>query len=91
MAEYVIWLEHQYIRSKDTWDTACEGEAWYKRRMSWFVELMQVMEVAPKTLIKTINNKIETIPCESDGLDKEGLVSHFMASIQETREAKPDV
>ncbi|KAL4760385.1 ankyrin repeat domain-containing protein [Aspergillus foveolatus] len=91
MAEYVIWLEHQYIRSKDTWDAACEGEVWYKRRISWFVELMQVMEVASQTLIKNINNKIERIPCKSDGPDKESLISHFMASLQESREAKTDI
>ncbi|KAL4866007.1 hypothetical protein BDV12DRAFT_210727 [Aspergillus spectabilis] len=60
MAGYVIWLEHQYFRSKETWDTACEREAWYKRRMRWFVELMQAMEVATKTLAREVNYKTKT-------------------------------
>ncbi|KAL4982444.1 hypothetical protein BDW68DRAFT_195352 [Aspergillus falconensis] len=83
MAEYVIWLEHQYFRSKDTWSAACEREAWYKRRMGWFVELMQVMEVAPKTLTRMVNYIIKTTTWEDrEKTDEERIVSHFMASMQ---------
>ncbi|KAL4736627.1 hypothetical protein BDV11DRAFT_10110 [Aspergillus similis] len=91
MAEYVIWLENQYFRSKDTWNATCEREAWYKRRMSWFVELMQVMEVAPEKLTQEINDKIDTISWEKDSPDMERIVSHFMASMQESREAGKEI
>ncbi|KAL4976301.1 hypothetical protein BDW66DRAFT_159847 [Aspergillus desertorum] len=87
MVEYVIWLEHQYSRFKDTWDAACEREAWYKRRTSWFVELMQVMEIAPRALIQVINYEVKTIPWEKESPDRERIVSHFTASMRESREA----
>lgn len=87
MAEYVIWLEHQYCRAKDTWD-ADEREAWYKRRMEWFVELMQLMEVSIKALIEKVDDKIRTTSWEDrDSPDKELIVSHFRTSVQGLREA----
>ncbi|KAL4819759.1 hypothetical protein BDW67DRAFT_193343 [Aspergillus spinulosporus] len=91
MAEYVIWLEHQYFRSKDTWDAACEREAWYTRRMSWFVELMQIMEIAPRELIQGINYKIRTIPWEEERPEEERIVSHLMTSMRESRQAGEEI
>ncbi|KAL2867489.1 ankyrin repeat domain-containing protein [Aspergillus lucknowensis] len=85
MAEYVIWLEHEYFRSEDTWEATCEREAWYKRRMSWFVELMQVMEVTPETLTQVIVHKIKTISWKKERPDKEHVVNHFMTSLQASR------
>ncbi|KAL4747079.1 hypothetical protein BDW72DRAFT_197078 [Aspergillus terricola var. indicus] len=57
----------------------------------WFVELMQVMEVAPKTLIGNNNYKIQMAPWEKDIPDKERIVSHFMASMQESRAAGTEI
>ncbi|KAL4778350.1 hypothetical protein BJX76DRAFT_362814 [Aspergillus varians] len=35
MAEYVIWLEHEYARRKSSGSTTGGDQTWYKRRMLW--------------------------------------------------------
>lgn len=82
MAEYVVWMEQQYFRSKDTWDVD-QREAWYKRRIKWFVELMQIMEVTIMTLTERVDDKIGRTSWEDrDSPDKELIIGHFTASVQ---------
>ncbi len=82
MAEYVVWMEHQYFRSKNTWD-ADQREAWHKRRIGWFVELTQIMEVAIMTLTEKVDYVIRTTSWEDgDSPDKELIIGHFTASVQ---------
>lgn len=81
MAEYIVWMEHQYFRSKDTWDVD-QREAWYKRRIKWFVELMQIMEVAIMALTEKVYYIISSTSWQDrDSPDKELIVGHFTASV----------
>ncbi|KAL4965008.1 ankyrin repeat domain-containing protein [Aspergillus stella-maris] len=83
MAEYIIWLEHQYTRPDQRGLSASEKEAWYERRMTWFVELMQVMEVDTETLSTEIKTKIEMKSWnDKDRPDSDRIVGHFTASVQ---------
>ncbi|KAL4941954.1 hypothetical protein BDV06DRAFT_222651 [Aspergillus oleicola] len=80
MAEYVLWLEHQYTRYEGSGVTAAERESWYKKRIAWFKELMQAMEVDIETLTKDVKYKIETTSWEhKDEPDGERIVIHILS------------
>lgn len=81
MGNYAIWLEHEYSRSTTSPFGKFQREGWYERRISWFVELMDVMqvpadEIAQKMSVTTIT---ET---RSEKVDRTGAIDHFLASVR---------
>ncbi|KAL2830500.1 ankyrin repeat-containing domain protein [Aspergillus cavernicola] len=45
MKRYAKWLKGEYARWKEPVNADAEADAWYAKRVSWFRELMQAMEV----------------------------------------------
>ncbi|KAL3468596.1 hypothetical protein BJX64DRAFT_295762 [Aspergillus heterothallicus] len=83
LTEYIIWLEHQYSRSEASVETECQRQAWYERRLAWFMELMDVMEVSAEVLAEEVKNKIRMGSWEEPNVpDEKCIVDHFMASIR---------
>jgi hypothetical protein len=81
MAGYAFWLEHEYSRIKTFPFTRLQREGWYERRISWFVELMDVMKVPADEIAQRMmeTNITET---RSEKIDRGGIIDHFLASVR---------
>ncbi|KAL3493198.1 hypothetical protein BJX62DRAFT_201153 [Aspergillus germanicus] len=89
MAEYIIWLEHQYNRSEASGETESRRRAWYERRLAWFTELMDVMEVDAATLAREVELYIQRESCEEPSiLKKESIFDHFLVSLKSRNEKR---
>ncbi|KAJ0416246.1 hypothetical protein BJY00DRAFT_317017 [Aspergillus carlsbadensis] len=89
MAEYIIWLEHQYNRSEASGEAETQRRAWYERRLAWFTELMEVMEVDAQTLAKELEYYIQRGSWEEPNIpDRKRIVRHFLTSVKSQKSAK---
>ncbi|KAL4798546.1 hypothetical protein BDV19DRAFT_396470 [Aspergillus venezuelensis] len=89
MADYIIWLEHQYVRFESSGNIAVEKEPWYKRRITWFVELMQIMEVDIETLSTDMQWKVKKTRWRKlEVPDADRIIRHFTASMRALLNAK---
>ncbi|KAL5357439.1 hypothetical protein BJX96DRAFT_163083 [Aspergillus floccosus] len=83
MAEYIVWLEHQYSRLIDSGDSRCHRDAWYNKRLTWVFEFMQIMQIDAETMVDEVNNTIKFGSWEEPGNpDKDSIVEHFLASVK---------
>jgi hypothetical protein len=86
IADYLIWLEYEhYLRG--TTVTASERETWHGARLSWVVELIQVMQIDTMELIAQIRaifdyNFSDLLLEDSE---KERIITHLLASIKEVK------
>jgi hypothetical protein len=82
MAEYAFWLQHEYFRSR-TSSTDLAKEGWYERRMSWFRELMDVMQVRDSEIIKRMF-EINITESRSEQVDQKAIAAQFGAYFRST-------
>ncbi|RSL90251.1 hypothetical protein CDV31_015731 [Fusarium ambrosium] len=50
MADYAFWLQHESSRAAKPLSQDFHKAGWFERRISWFLELMDVMEVTAEML-----------------------------------------
>jgi hypothetical protein len=77
MAEYAFWLQHEYFRSRNR-PTNLAKDGWYERRMSWFRELMDIMQVRDSEIVKGLR-KIDVTESRSEQVDQEAISAQFLA------------
>ncbi|KAJ5663317.1 hypothetical protein N7507_004048 [Penicillium longicatenatum] len=88
MAEYAFWLQHEYTRSK-TRLSGITKEGWYERRMSWFRELMDVMQVRASEIVNEMH-RIDIIETRSEKVDQKVIIEHFLISMKSTASGSVD-
>jgi hypothetical protein len=81
MAQYAFWLEHEYSRIKTSPLGRLQREGWYERRISWFVELMNVMQ-APADKIAQRMMETTITETRSEKVNQGDIIDHFLASIR---------
>ncbi|KAJ5657634.1 uncharacterized protein N7484_001283 [Penicillium longicatenatum] len=88
MAEYAFWLQHEHTRSR-TRLSGITQEGWYERRMSWFRELMDVMQVRASEIVNEMY-RIDIIETRSEKVDQKVIIEHFLASMKSTASGSDD-
>lgn len=82
IAEYLIWMEHEYVRRK-TKIGGSERKAWYVKRLLWVVELMQVMELSADEVVSGMQKQLDywedLLP---DDFDSQRVINHFLGSMR---------
>jgi hypothetical protein len=84
MGEYAFWLEHEYCRTKSSPPNSHPRDQWYYKRISWFVNLMEVMEVTTNDIVQRMTEiRIEeTMSIKPEKVDKGGIIDHFKTSAE---------
>lgn len=75
MTDYAFWLQHEYFRGKAK--NVIEAEERYKARMSWFRELMDVMQVRENDIIKGMC-KVDISETRSENVDLKENIGRFL-------------
>lgn len=81
MAEYAFWLEHEFSRRKPLSSNGLSREDWYHKRISGFIELMNVMNVAENEIVEEMMN-IDIEETRSERVEKGSIINHFKVSVQ---------
>ncbi|KAJ5809520.1 uncharacterized protein N7503_001738 [Penicillium pulvis] len=82
MAEYAFWLQHEYFRSKTRMESITK-EGWYERRMSWFRELKDIMQVRDSEIVNEMF-RIDITESRSEKVDQKAIIEHFRAFLKST-------
>lgn len=80
MAEYAFWLQHEVVRMRNTLSGMLFKEGWYERRLSWFVSLMNVMQIPQNTIIEKMW-EIDITESRSENVDQKAVVEQFSSSL----------
>lgn len=82
IADYLIWMEHEYVRRKVK-VTSHERKAWYVKRLLWIVELMQVMNLDANEIACEMKGQLgyweDELPQDLDG---QRVINHFLGSVK---------
>jgi hypothetical protein len=84
MAEYAFWLEHECSRPKRPPPNRLQGEEWYEKRISWIVELMDVMQVTADQIVESMI-KIQITETRSEKVNCTSIIDHFQTSVERNR------
>jgi hypothetical protein len=82
MAHYAFWLQHEYSRGRTRLRNIA-NESWRERRMSWFRELMDVMQVRASEIIKDMR-EITITESRSELVDRKVIIEQFSACLNST-------
>ncbi|BCS21477.1 ankyrin repeat domain-containing protein [Aspergillus puulaauensis] len=82
IAEYLIWMEHEYVRRKAK-VTSHERKAWYVKRLLWIVELMQVTDLDADEIVSAMQEQLDRWKDElPENLDGQRVINHFLGSMK---------
>ncbi|KAJ5464122.1 hypothetical protein N7475_007257 [Penicillium sp. IBT 31633x] len=76
MAEYAFWLQHEHSRT-----SAPIKDGWYERRLSWFSELVNIMQVSVQEIVKMVK-EMRVTERKSEEIDRNGISDQFSASVR---------
>ncbi|KAJ5519890.1 hypothetical protein N7463_000343 [Penicillium fimorum] len=80
MAQYAFWLQHEHFRSKNCSPSVPVKDGWYERRLSWYTELMSIMQVPVQQIVQMMK-EIHVTESRSEGIDRNDTSDQFYASI----------
>ncbi|KAJ5690387.1 hypothetical protein N7462_004779 [Penicillium macrosclerotiorum] len=80
MAEYAFWLQHNLTRSRNNISSMYFKEGWYERRLSWFIDLMNVMQIPKDAIIKKMQ-RIDITESRAEMVDQISIVENFSMSL----------
>lgn len=85
---FIGWLEYEVTRDRVCEeDTRMQGDLWYRNRLQWIVELMDVFELSLPRIRGTIPWKAILTELERDQQEnmRKALEEHFTLSIRSIR------
>ncbi|KAJ5884772.1 hypothetical protein N7495_009282 [Penicillium taxi] len=80
MAEYAFWLQHECSRTAMHQGKLPVRDGWYEKRISWFVEMIDIMKVPAQEIEKEIK-KINLAESRSEIIDREEIIQRFRTFI----------
>ncbi|RSL52449.1 hypothetical protein CEP54_010901 [Fusarium duplospermum] len=84
IAEYGFWLQHERLRADKPLVRDFHKTGWFERRISWFLEFMDVMEVTVEMLEKSMGSMYVT-ETRTEKIDGGKTVRSFVEAIQKAR------
>ncbi|RMJ11553.1 hypothetical protein CDV36_008822 [Fusarium kuroshium] len=84
MAYYAFWLQHESLRTDKPLSRDFHKVGWFERRISWFLELMDVMEVTADMLEESMGS-ISVTETRTEKINRRKTVKSFLEAIQKAR------
>jgi lipopolysaccharide biosynthesis regulator YciM len=84
MAEYAFWLQHERSRADKPLVRDFHKAGWFERRISWFLEFMDVMQVTFEMLEEEMR-RISATTIYPKKMDTREAVKTFFEAIKKAR------
>ncbi|KAJ3471747.1 hypothetical protein MRS44_001846 [Fusarium solani] len=85
MAEYAFWLQHETSRANKPLVRDFHKAGWFERRISWFLELMDVMEVTME-MLETDMESLRVKETRTEKIDPTETARSFLEALEEVRD-----
>ncbi|KAF4972880.1 hypothetical protein FSARC_651 [Fusarium sarcochroum] len=84
LAQYAFWLQHERYRSNSSFLPNFHPTGWFERRIFWFIEFINMMEVTDEMLEKAMGS-IYVEETRTEKVDPGGTVKSFLETLRKTR------